>query len=213
MELISPESATRISKKITLEESKTCGEIVAVLAAKSGSYRLMPLFIAAFVALIMPLILLYLPRLTEGRFLVWSADRIYLIQLLVFLVTAFVLSWRPLRLYIVPKALKDKWAHAHAMEQFVALDMHTTKNRTGVMIFVSVAEHYVEIIADSAIYEKVSHEFWHEVVSKLTEKIQEKEPELGFIKAIEMSGDVLAKYFPPGELNNNELPNHLIIID
>ena len=213
MMLLGSQDAEEIGQAITKEEQRTSGEIVAVLAAQSGSYRLLPLFLAAFISLLVPLFLLYLPQLSEGRFLVWGQDRIYFIQLVVFVGLSFLLSMRPLRYWIVPQSLKNKWAHAHALEQFAAQEMHTTSGRTGVMIFVSVIEHYAEVIADKAIYEKVAPEVWSEVVGELVRHIQEKKPKDGFITAIQKSGDLLAAHFPPGAINEDELSNHLIIIE
>lgn len=205
--------ADEIGEAITKQEARTNGEIVAVLAAQSGSYRLLPLFLAAFIALLVPLLLLYLPRLTEGQYVVWAYDRIYFIQLLVFVGLSFVLSMRPLRYWIVPRSLKRSWSHAHAMEQFAAQEMHTTSGRTGVMIFVSVIEHYAEVVADTAIYEKVGPEVWRQIVAELALNIEQKKPKEGFVTAIERAGDLLAEHFPPGQINENELSNHLIIIE
>lgn len=213
MNLLAKDDAETIGAAITREEARTSGEIVAVLAHQSGSYRLLPLFLAAFIALLVPLVLLYLPRFTEGAYFIWALDRIYFVQLIVFVLLSFLLSMRPLRYWIVPRALKHSWAHAHALEQFAAQEMHTTQGRTGVMIFVSVVEHYAEVVADTAIYEKVPPETWEELVRSLTSKIQDKQPAEGFLAAIAASGDLLAKHFPPGVMNENELSNHLIIIE
>ena len=213
MELFDKEDAEAIGAAITTEEQRTSGEIVAVLARQSGSYRLLPLFLAAFIALLVPLFLLYLPRYTEGAYLIWAHDRIYFVQLIVFVLLSFILSMRPLRYWIVPRALKHSWAHAHALEQFAAQEMHTTQGRTGVMIFVSVVEHYAEVVADTAIYEKVPPETWEKIVRGLTAIIQEKQPGQGFLDAIAASGQLLAEHFPPGVVNDNELSNHLIIIE
>lgn len=213
MILLSDGDAEEISAAIRREEARTSGEIVAVLAAQSGSYRLLPLFLAAFAALLVPLILLYLPGLLQGRYMVWAADKIYFLQLLVFVGLAFLLSMRPLRYWIVPWALKKRWARAHALEQFAAQEMHTTAGRTGVMIFVSVLEHYAEVIADQGIYEKVPAEDWQSIVSELVGKIQKKQPREGFLVAISRTGDLLASHFPPGTEDENELANHLIVIE
>ena len=213
MFLLSEEEAREIGDAITVEEARTSGEIVAVLDAQSGSYRLLPLFLSAFLALLVPLVLIYLPLLTEGRLVVWSADRIYFLQLIVFVALAFVLSQRPLRYWIVPRSLKHKWARAHALEQFAAQEMHTTQGRTGVMIFVSVVEHYAEIIADKGIYEKVPEEDWQVLVGTLVSHIQKKQPKAGFLSAIEGAGALLNQHFPPGTGDEDELTNHLIVIE
>ena len=213
MEFLSEDEQRKIGEAITVEEARTSGEIVAVLAAQSGSYRLLPLFLSAFLALLVPLVLIYLPLFTEGRLFVWSADRIYFLQLIVFVALAFTLSQRPLRYWIVPRSLKTKWARAHALEQFAAQEMHTTQGRTGVMIFVSVVERYAEIIADKGIYEKVPPAAWQEIVSALVRYIEKKQAGPGFLGAIHAAGDLLHQHFPPGSGNEDELSNHLIVIE
>lgn len=213
MFLLNEKDAKEIGEAIARNENQTSGEIVAVLASQSGSYRLLPLFIGAFIALLVPLILLYLPLFTQGQYMIWSAERIYFIQLICFVALSFFFSMRPIRYWIVPRALKRRWAHAHAMEQFAAQEMHTTANRTGVMIFVSVAEHFAEVIGDIGIYEKVPEEEWQQMVQELVREIEDKKPKEGFLKAIETSGNWLKTHFPPSSEPLNELTNHLIIIE
>lgn len=213
MILLDHDDAQVISDAIVSQEKGTSGEIVAVLAAQSGSYRLLPLFLSAFIALLVPLILIYLPRYTDGQFLIWSAERIYFIQLVCFVVLSLILSMRPFRYWIVPRSLKRRWAHAHALEQFAAQEMHTTSGRTGIMIFVSVAEHYAEVIGDVAIYEKIPAEDWNAMVGELVQNIKDKKPKNGFVTAINQSGDWLSEHFPPGVEPLDELANHLIVIE
>ncbi len=213
MILLPDSDREEIGAEIARQEERTSGEIVAVLAAQSGSYRLLPLFLAAFIALLIPLLLLYLPGLSEGRWVVWSADKIYFVQLIVFVILAFLLSVRPIRYWIVPDSLKIKWARAHALEQFASQEMHTTQGRTGVMIFVSVVERYAEILADQAIYEKVSKDEWQHIVADLVAQIQKKDPKNGFVEAVKRAGELLHTHFPPGTEDDNELPNHLIVIE
>ncbi len=213
MYLLNKDDAKEISEAIIAEEKRTSGEIVAVLAAQSGSYRLLPLFLAAFVALLIPLILIYLPRYTDGQFLIWSAEKIYFIQLVCFVALALLLSFRPFRYWIVPKTFKKKWAHAHALEQFAAQEMHTTSGRTGIMIFVSVAEHHAEVIGDLGIYEKIPASEWDALVQQLVLDIKNKKPKKGFVTAIHQSGEWLSEHFPPGSEPLDELVNHLIVIE
>jgi len=213
MILLADDERDEVGAEIARQEVRTSGEIVAVLAAQSGSYRLLPLFLAAFLALLVPLILLYLPGLSEGAWVVWSADKIYFFQLIVFVILAFLFSLRPIRYWIVPRSLKRKWARAHALEQFAAQEMHNTEGRTGVMIFVSVVERYAEILADQAIYEKVPKDEWQDIVGKLVAQIKKKNPKQGFVVAIKSAGELLHTHFPPGTGDDNELPNHLIVIE
>lgn len=205
MKQFTQKECTRISRAITRAEKKTSGEIVAVVAASSDDYIFIPLLWAALAALAVPLVMF---SLTD-----WPPTHIYALQLGVFAVLGICVQWRPLRVALVPKAVKRARAHRHAMEQFLAQNLHTTKGRTGVLLFVSSAEHFAEVIADEAIYEKAPPEVWGDVVSILTGHIARGEPVDGFVKAIEACSGILAEHFPPGSLNENELPNHLIVLD
>ncbi len=202
--LISPADRKRISAAITDVERKTSGEIFCVIARQCGEYRTVPLLWAAALALLVPLPMILLSPM-PARF-------IYLAQLAVFVVAALVLSIPAIRFRIVPRRSMHALAHAEAVRQFCAQGLHKTEARTGVLIFASEAEHYAEIIADTGIHAKVKPEVWDEAVKALIDAIGAGRPADGFIAAIERCGVVLAKNFPPGVLNRDELPNRLIEI-
>jgi putative membrane protein len=141
-----------------------------------------------------------------------SIQWIYGIQVLTFAMLAFVLNRAPLRYMLVPKAVKRERAHRRAVEQFLAQNLHTTRGRTGVLIFVSVAEHYAEVLADSGIHSKVTPTEWQAIVTMLTEAIGDGRTADGFVSAIDRCGVILAKHFPPGTQDPNALPDHLIVL-
>lgn len=205
MQPFSAEEQATIAEAITSAERKTSGEIVVVVANASGGYFTYALMWAALAALIVPWPLIYATT--------WPIEHIYLIQLSVFLVGAALAQWDTLRFAIVPKAIKRSRAHRKAVEQFLAQNLHTTRGRTGVLIYVSFAEHYAEVIADDGIYQKVPQATWVEVVDLLTEHLGRGARTEGFIAAIEACGKILARHFPPGRADKNELPNHLIVLD
>jgi putative membrane protein len=99
------------------------------------------------------------------------------------------------------------------MEQFLVQNLHTTAGRTGVLIFVSVAERHAEIVADSDIEARVPKGTWQEIVSRLTAAFTAGNHADGFVAAIEEVGGHLANHFPPGTADLNELPDHLIVLD
>lgn len=205
MDFISEKDRTRIASAIAAAEKKTSGEIVAVVAGSSDDYVFLPLMWAALLALGVPLIFL--------TFTSWPATYVYALQLAVFAGAALATHWRPLRIALVPAAVKRARAHRHAMEQFLAQNLHTTKGRTGVLIFVSAAEHFAEVIADEGIYKKVPPEIWDDAVAGLTADIARGEVAGGFVTAIEICGGVLAQHFPPGSADKDELPDHLIVLE
>ena len=205
MALFSTMDEQRIAKAIADAETQTSGEIVAVVARESSSYLYAPFLWAAITALLVPWPLIV--------FTWWPVIWIYGLQLLVFLLLLSLLLVRPLRYALVPKSIKDRAAHRRAMEQFLAQNLHTTTGRTGVLIFVSIAERYAEVIADTEIDAKVSQKEWQDIVHQLTETIGAGKPTDGFINTIKRVGDHLAASFPPGTADPNELPDHLIVLD
>src|SRR6267154_2040392 len=203
--MISDTDRTRIADAIRSAEAKTSGEIYCVLARNAGAYRLVPIAWAALIALIVPWPLIYL---TE-----WETVTVYVVQLLVFIVAAVVLSRPAIRFNLVPRRTKRERAHAAALRQFWAHGMHKTQTRTGVLIFAAQAERYVEIIADGGISAKVTQDVWDGAVASLVSTINEGRPADGFVKAIEQCGAVLAAHFPPtGSVNPDELPDRLVEI-
>jgi len=202
--MISDVDKRRIAGAIRAAEEKTAGEIFCVIAHACGNYRLVPIAWAALVALAVPLPLIYLTARPAGI--------IYLLQLGAFIVVALVLSLPMIRFLIVPKRRMWGRAHAEAMHQFLAQGIHLTEHRTGVLIFASVAERYAEIVADSGINAKVQPEVWSKAVAAMISAIKDGRPGDGFVAAVELCGEQLARHFPPGALNPDELPNKVVEI-
>lgn len=205
MTLFTDKDAERISAAITAAERKTSGEIVAVVAASSDSYHYVPFLWAALAALLVPWPLIHFT---------WMAVQwIYLIQLVVFLVLLALLWPKYIRTALVPRSVRNAHAHRRATEQFLVQNLHTTAGRTGVLIFVSVAERHAEILADKGIDGRVPSGTWQTIVDRLTTEIAGGRAADGFVHAIAEAGHHLAQHFPPGTVDPNELPNHLIVLD
>lgn len=204
MGFISSTDAERISEAITNAERTTSGEIVAVIADQSSRYDHIPLMWAALLALIVPWPLIY--------FTWMKVQIIFLIQLVVFL-ALFFLAWHPkIRMALVPRSILRANTRRRAAEQFLAQNLHTTTGRTGVLIFVSLAEQRVDIIADSGIDQRVPKGTWQSIVDEFTREIGAGKATDGFVHAIERIGSHLSEHFPPGSIDPNELPDHLIVL-
>ncbi len=205
MPLFTTEEKERISATITAAERKTSGEIVAVVAQSSDSYLYVPFLVAALIALIIPWPLIH--------FTWMKVQYIYLIQLTVFFALLALIWPKAIRTALVPKSIRAAHAKRRASEQFLVQNLHTTAGRTGILIFVSVTERHAEILADNGIDQRVPPGTWQEIVDRLTKEISEGRAAEGFVHAIETAGKHLAKHFPPGKVDPNELPDHLIVLD
>ena len=205
MSLVEESDQKRVSDAIRQAETGTSGEIVAVIAPESASYLSVPALIAAVVALVVPWPLIYFTWMTVQ----W----IYLLQLAVFLALLAVLMPRSFRFRLVPRGMQQRRAHARAVEQFLVQNLDTTAGRTGVLIFVSVAERYAEIIADHGMHPKVGQAEWQAIVDEMTATIGTGRPGDALVQAIGRVGDVLARHFPASTGDVRRLPDHLIVLD
>jgi putative membrane protein len=192
-----------VSAAIREAEKKTSGQLVCVFAHASSDYASIPILWASVLALLAPWPMI--------NFTQWSVQRIFLIQLAVFIVAGFIFSIASLRVALVPRAIKRARAHRAALEQFVVRGISRTKNRSGVLVFVSLAERYARIIADEGIAAKVHNSEWQAAIDALTGHMRDGQIAAGFIAAIERCGAVLATHAPP-DGSPNTLPDRLYVM-
>ena len=102
-------------------------------------------------------------------------------------------------------------AHRAALEQFVVRRIAATKNRCGILIFVSLAERYARIIADDGIAQKVQASEWQAAIDALSGNMRAGHIAQGFAAAIERCGTVLATHAPP-DGSPNALPDRLYVM-
>jgi putative membrane protein len=200
---ISKEDREAISAAIRAAEQHTSGQLVCVLAHASSTYAYVPILWASTLALVLPWPLIYFTQ--------WSVERIFLAQLAVFIVAGFLFSLSPLRIALVPRAVRRARAHRAAVERFFLRRVDHTAARTGVLIFVSLAERYARIIADEGIAEKVGNAQWQAAIDALTGHIRDGRIAAGFIAAVERCGAVLAVH-APADGSPEVLPDRLYVI-
>lgn len=200
---ITPEDFNEVADAIRDTEQRTSGQLVCVLARASSSYAHFPLLWASALALLLPWPLIYLTQ--------WSVERIFLLQAATFLLAGLLFSWMPLRLFLVPPRVRRYQAHRTASEQFLVRNVGHTSNRCGVLIFVSLAEHYARIIADEGIAQQVDHSEWQECIDELLAEVRNGRIAAGFIAAIDHVGSVLAEH-APSDGSPNPLPDRLYVL-
>ena len=195
----------RIEEEGRGAEAKTTGEFVTVIAARSSEYLYIPTLAAAGIVLLLSGLVLLLPL--DPRI-----DLFYAGQVAGFIALALAFRWPPLRMALIPRSEQEVRARRHAHQLFLDLGLSSAKDRTGVLLFVSIAEHYVEIIADRGVQAHVDAKVWDRIVADFTAKVRTGQVAEGFVAAIAACTDVMAEHHPwhPGDVN--ELPNRLIEI-
>jgi len=207
---LSLEEHERITRAIRAAEENTSGEIVCVLARSSDDY----FYPAAFMLTIGMLLSSFLGALLLRYW--WIASdpwQFVLVQAAALAAALALLVVFPgLRIHLVPRRLRYLRAHRNAVSQFLASDIHLTKSRTGVLLFLSLAERYAEVVADAGIDARVPQERWNEIVGGLVRHAAAGRLADGFEEAIRASGALLAQEFPRKERDVNELDDRLVEI-
>jgi putative membrane protein len=203
--MISEAEKAQVEAAIGEAEKRTSGEIVAVIARASGVYEYVPYLWGALGALLVPWPLIFWSWLAE--------DQIYMIQIAAFAILTGALHYAPLRYMLVPRSVMRARAHRRAMSQFFAQNIYTAPGHTGVLLFVSVAERYAEIVTDAGIGAKVPETEWRDIIAGLTAEIGKGEAGKGLARAVLRVGEHLAAHFPAPADKPNALPNHLVMLD
>ena len=201
---ISAEDRNRISAAIRGVEARTSGEIVCVLARSSSDATALLLLMAALATLALPWILVAFTQM--------SVHRILLLQIATFLVLVSALCLPFVRVALTPPATRRAAAHRLAMEQFEIRNLARKTERTGILIFVSLAERYARIIADEGVAARVPQSEWKAAVDALVAHMRHGRIADGFVAAIDACGNVLATHFPRTGTSRDELPDRIYVI-
>jgi putative membrane protein len=227
--MLTPTDLARVEAAIRTAEAETQGEIYCVVANESSDYREVPVAWAALAALVAPAILLLagihvtVPQLFGKA---WSAAQVglvaetaargavggaILLQGTLFLAVFVLVSLPTIRRAMTPKTLKRERVRRRASEQFRAKNLAATRERTGVLIYVSVKERLAELIADEGVASCVAPQVWDQAMDLLMVGFKTGQPADGFEQAIGLCGNILTQHFPVRvDDNPNELSDSVV---
>ena len=111
--------------------------------------------------------------------------------------------------------LRGVQARQRAEAAFARLRTWDTEANNGVLIYLLLADHRLEIVADRGLNGRVSAEQWRGVCLLMEERLHAGEPEQAVIRGVEAVSDLLAEHFPQVDRNadRDELPNRPLILD
>jgi uncharacterized membrane protein len=116
-----------------------------------------------------------------------------------------------IRVFIEKKCKQD--VMERALKIFHQLNMHHTKERNGVLIYVAYIDHVFAILGDKGIHEKVPENFWDDVKELLAKNFAEGKFTEGLKQAILQCGEHLKKHFPAKRNDTNELSDEVVFGD
>lgn len=206
--LIAQADRERIAAAIREAERQTGGEIYAVLARRSDDY----FYVAGFIACCGMIVTAVIAAFVAHYY--WfdlTLPKFALAILAAFMCLIVLLAAVPsLRMPLVPHRVRYRRAHLNALQQFIARNVHLTNKRTGILLFVSIAERYAEVVADAGINAKVEQKDWNDIVATLSSHASKGTIADGFVEAIGKAGNLLALHVPKEEGDINELEDHLV---
>ncbi len=184
---LTPDEYDRIDAAIAAVERNTAADLDLVVTRVSDRYSLYPLVWAALSALLITGMLAMLRPGLNARIAI-------LIQLIILIALTLLFDWMPIRLMLVPMRIKRAQARQLARREFVAHNGDDHRRR--ILLFVSLGERYVEIIADRATHALAAESVWSKIVADFLETVKSGRIADGVVAAVEACGAVLATYHP-----------------
>jgi putative membrane protein len=200
----------RIETVVTAMEKRTAGEIVCMVVSSSYHYAMANVLGATAFAL--PLALLATHFL--GGWL-WIGTQNMWLFLGLFTILFSLLRWivegcpTLKRLFISRREINEEVEEA-AVTGFFRKGLHRTRDANGILLFISVFEQKVWLLADKGIHEKVSQEEWNHLVGGITRGIRAGQGADAICNAIQEIGDLLQTHFPVKPGDTDELKNLII---
>jgi putative membrane protein len=204
MTLLNKSDQEAVTAAINEVERETDAELVTVLTAQADNYNYIPLVWAGILALLVPGICNYF-----GNW--FGADMLMLVQWGTFVLLSLLFRAPGINTRLIPRQVRYWRASNLARRQFLEQNLHHTEGGTGMLIFVSEAERYVEILVDQGIADVLDNSVWESIVADFTVKVRQGQTRQGFLDCIAACGKLLKEHVPATH-ERNELPNHLVIL-
>jgi putative membrane protein len=184
-----PEEHQRIDAAIAAIKGDTAADLCVVVTHVSDRYPLYPITWASIGAITLgALISLFRPE---------TASRIVIeFQLCFLIVMTLLLDWLPLRLSIVPQRVKHAHAWQLAHREFNAHTIANPNQPHRILLFVSLGERYVEIIADHETHAMAPDGAWNKIVDRFLANVKAGRVADGVLDAIASCGAILKQHHP-----------------
>ena len=120
------------------------------------------------------------------------------------------LLWPAARVRLVPAHTREHRVHQRATAAFVEQEVFRTRARTGILLFLSLLERRVVVLADAGINARVSQAEWDAIAAEIVAGMRRGEPGPALASAIRRCGELLAAHgFARAPDDRDELPDEL----
>jgi uncharacterized membrane protein len=108
--------------------------------------------------------------------------------------------------------LRGETPRERAIEVFSQLRVWDTAHNSGVLIYIQLVDHAIEIVADRGINAQVAQAEWDAICRRMEEAFRQNRVERGALAAIDAITVLLARQFPPLANNPDELPDRPVVL-
>lgn len=194
--IFTTEELESIKQAVARAEQRTSGEIVPYFVDRSDRYDITVWRGASLMAMVAIGVAAVTALVYQG----WGLSWIYTGQgmAIMTIVSAFVGALMgayvpPLKRVLAGRDLIERMVHHRATRAFVEEEVFNTRDRTGILLFISMLEHRIEVLGDEGINRRVTADDWIDVVGKIRDGIKSKKVAAGLIDAIELCGQLLER--------------------
>jgi len=204
------EELERIKKAVRDAESKISGEIVPVFVEKSGFYN-----IAIYRAALLGAVAIFLLIIIFDRYIPSLAVYDPVLIFTFVMIGGFIGALKayfinPVKRLMLNQNHLDQATRKRAETAFLEEEVFNTRERTGILLFISFFEHEVIVMADKGISKVVDQKEWDSLVRIIIDHIKKGKITDGIVSAIGRCGDILLeKGFVISPDDVNELGDEL----
>lgn len=192
-QLFSESDLARIQAAVVEAEGKTSGEIVPFVVERSDDYEVAEWRGGALLGTSVAIVFAALHELTD----LWlPVDFAGLVAISIVAFVAGMLGARfvpALTRLLTGRALMTHHAGRRAAEAFIAEEVFTTRDRTGILLFVSLLERTVIVVGDAGINARVQKSEWDAIVALIVTGLKQGTPAEGMVRAIGACGALLER--------------------
>lgn len=219
-EIISAEQRTRIESAVSAAESKTCCEIVPVVATVSGRYDRAEDLVGLWCAIVGAVVVfLTFPGHTDagswGGIPMWGQVVLLAIVMLSCFVTgtATAQKFDVLRRLFTPRQQMQDEVNLRARELFFDRRVHHTTGASGLLIYVSLYERMAVVLGDRSVVEALGQTFCEDLCRRLTTRLHDEDIATAICDTVHHTAASLESALPRTERDVNELPDTLVLLD
>jgi putative membrane protein len=203
MALLTKAETHAIEQEIQRIEGRSATELVVAVVARSDDYVAPRALMAAVWAVAAALFAYYeLPQVSPY----WIIS----LQVPLGLAWFFLFGISPIERLFVSKAAAERAVEEHAFAVFAGRGLHHTRERTGLLIFLSELEHQVVILGDTGLHAVVGDAGWREHVDRIVNAIYAGRAGQGILETLAVLEPLLAERAPRSADDTNELENRVV---